>query len=357
MIEHRDDVAVIVPNYNKTKTLRACLESVYAQTYRPAEVIVVDDCSTDGSLDIARSFPCRIVKLAGNQGPSGARNAGVAASTTPLLFFVDSDTALAPDAIENAVKAYRETPDCGMVQGVYDTEPLYDDGMVEQFRVAWENFDRTRSTATFLSCTLIPRAVFDEAGGLDERLRDGEDFEFGTRVPARYRLVVTESVVTRADDEDQLLPCLWERFIRSSTLPVIVMRARRLRHDGATGFRLDMIGPAPRTRRRPPRISSMTAALTLSLLPVVFLVPWLVALQALVFLAFLAVNLEFFRFAYRLRGARFGTFVVGMQLLYHAVFFFGAGLGLLRVAYELLRGQGEPIQPGVPRAASAGAHQ
>src|SRR5690606_20394471 len=187
-------------------------------------------------------------------GSAAARNIGAVEATVPLLFFLDSDTALAPDAIENAVRAYRQTPGAGMVQGVYAPEPLYDDGLVEQYRVAFEHFDRRQSTATFLSNTLIPKHVFFEAGGLDERLRDGEDFEFGTRVPARYRLVVTEAVVTRADDVDGFWACLWERFVRASTLPVIMMRARRLPRDGERGFRLDMIGPAPRTRRRPPRI-------------------------------------------------------------------------------------------------------
>lgn len=352
-----EEVAVIVPNYNKEKTLRACLESVYAQTHPPAEVILVDDASTDRSPEIAESFPCSIVKLPGNTGPSGARNAGVAASRAPLLFFVDSDTALAPDAIANAVRAYRETPDCGMVQGIYDTEPLIDDGLVEKYRVAWEHFDRKRSTATFLSCTLIPREVFQEAGGLDERLRDGEDFEFGTRVPARYRLVVTDTVVTKADDVDKFWACLWERFVRSTTLPVIMLRAGRLEGD-TIGFRLDMIGPAPRDRRRPPRISSTLAFLTLFTLPVfALLAPWLLLVTPLLVAGFVAVNQEFFRFTYQLRGGGFALFVVGMQLAYHATFFLGAGVGLLRVGYVLLRGDADPLPTGAARTTPAGVSE
>jgi len=350
-----EDVAVIVPNFNKKKTLRACLESVYAQTHPPAEVIVVDDGSTDGSLEIAREFPCTLVELPGNRGPSAARNIGVESSSAPLLFFLDSDTALAPDAIQNAVRAFLDTPDCGMVQGVYDKEPLYDDGPVERYRVACEHFDRRESVATFLSCTLIARTVFHEAGGLDERLRDGEDFEFGTRVPAKYRLVVTETVVTKADDVDRFWECMWERFVRASTIPVIMVRARRLGGDGTLGFRLDMIGPAPRTRRRPPRISSASAALSLLMLPFVFLVPWLLPVLALLLVAFVTVNREFFRFCHEFRGKRFTLFVVWMQLCYHAAFFLGACAGLTRVAYELMRNQGEPIKTGLSPVSSAGA--
>ncbi|RCG26242.1 glycosyltransferase [Sphaerisporangium album] len=357
VVAWRADVAVIVPNYNKKKTLRACLESVYAQTYPAAEVVVVDDVSTDGSLEIAREFPCAIVEPPRNQGPAGARNLGVDSTSAPLLFFVDSDTALAPDAVHNAVKAYRETPDAGMVQGIYDREPLYDDGPVERYRVLCEHYERGQTTATFLSCTLIPRHVFEEAGRLDERLRDGEDFEFGTRVPARYRLVVTTSVVTKADDEDKFWACLAERFVRSTTLPVIMVRARRLRDDGRVGFQLNMIGTGQHKRRKPPRISSASATATFLTLPLAFLSPWLLAVPAVTFGVFAWMNRRFLGFARRHRGTGFALWVTWMQLCFHTAFFLGACVGLLRVAYELGRRQGEPVRTGLAAAPPAGARE
>jgi glycosyltransferase involved in cell wall biosynthesis len=340
-------VAVIIPSYNTRKTLRACLEAVYGQTYQPAEVLVVDDGSTDGSGEIAREFPCAVLELPGNRGPSAARNAGVAATTAPLLFFVDADTALEPDAIQNAVKAFRDTPDCGMVQGIYGPEPLYDDGWVEAYRVACEHLDRKRSVATLLSDTLIPRKVWEETGGLDERLRDGEDFEFGTRVPSRYRLVVTDTVVTRADDVDRFWACLWERFIRATTMPIVFARARRLNSD-AVGFRLEAMSP-PRDRRRPPRLSSALASLSLLMVPLAVFTPWLRPVPVLLFVAFVAshvyMNWELISFARRLRGARFAVFVAWIHMLYLAAFFVGVAVGVLRMIYLLRRGQGEPIQP------------
>jgi glycosyltransferase involved in cell wall biosynthesis len=351
------DVAVVVPNYNKKKTLLACLESVYAQTHRPTEVIVVDDASSDGSPEIARAFPCTLIELPGNRGPAAARNIGVAASNAPLLFFVDSDTALAPDAISNAVRAFLETPECGVVQGIYDKEPLFDDGPVEAYRIATEYFDRWRSAGTLLSCTLIPRVVFYEAGGLDERLRDGEDYEFGTRLPARYRVVVTETVVTKADDEDRFWACWWERFVRSSTLPVIIMRARRLRGGDTVGYRLDMTGSAGDKRRRPWRISSVLATFILVMLPFLFFAPWLLPVLVLLLAGFITINRDFFLFCYQLRGTRFALFVVGMQLCYQPAFFLGFGVGLLRVVYELLRHRGNPVDTGLSPLPSAGTRK
>lgn len=353
MVQQRDDVAVIVPNYNKKKTIQACLDSVYAQTYRPAEVIVVDDASTDGSRQIAEGYPARILRLSGNTGAAGARNLGVAHTTAPLIFFLDSDTALAPDAIENAIRAYRETPDCAMVQGVYAPDPLYDDGLVEAYRVAYEHFDRKQCTATFLSNTLVSRSAFDEAGGLDERLRDGEDFELGSRMPARYRLVVTDRVVTRADDEDTFWGCIVERFWRASTIPVILTRTRRLPRDREIGFRLDMIGPHRHTRRRPPLLGAVLAALTALSAPIAVVQPWAGLVTAASAAAFIAANAPFLGFARRHRGTGFMLFVLWMQFCYLLAFFFGAGFGLLRVAYEASRGQLDPVPIGPATAAAA----
>ena len=350
-----EGVAVIVPNYNKKKTLRACLEAVYAQTYPLAEVIVVDDRSTDGSLEIAREFPCTIIEPPRNQGPSAARNLGVDSSSAPLLFFVDSDTALAPDAVQNAVQAYRDTPDCGMVQGIYDKEPLFDDGPVERYRVFSEHFDRQRAVSTFLSNSLIPRTVFREAGGLDERLRDGEDFEFGNRVPSKYRLVVTATVVTKADDVDRFWECMWERFVRASTLPVIMLRARQL-----TGRRHDRV-PAGHDRTGSPYPTPAAADLLRlgGAEPVHAAVRLLRAVAApgarALLAVFVTVNRDFLRYSYRYRGAGFALLMAWMQFCYHTAFFLGAGAGLPRLVYELLRRQGHPAKTGLTPVSSAGS--
>ena len=292
------DVAVIIPNYNKEDAARVPA-SVHAQTHRPAgdrgrrrrhRRLSGDRAELRAGSSSWRATTGR------RPGTSGPR------ATAPLLFFLDSDTALAPDAIANAVRAYQDTPGAGMVQGVYAPEPLYDDGLVEQYRVAFEHFDRRQSTATFLSNTLIPKQVFFEAGGLDERLRDGEDFEFGTRVPAHYRLVVTESVVTWADDVDGFWACLWERFVGP---------APSGDHDaGAStaagrqrGFRLDMIRPRHARASRPDLLHAgradpgLLAGVAAGAAAVVIWARLLVA-----FLVAVAVNLPFIRFCRQLRG-------------------------------------------------------
>nr|MDT0656799.1 glycosyltransferase family A protein [Micromonospora sp. DSM 115978] len=337
-----DAVAVIVPNFNKEKVLRACLEAVYAQTLPPVEVIVVDDRSTDRSREIAREFcrdrregpECTLVEFSVNQGPSAARNAGVAASTAPLLFFVDSDTALEPDAIENAVRVLRESPGCGMVQGIYHPEPLFDDGPVEAYRVSFEYFWRRRSvgrrTATLFTASLVVREAFEAAGGLDVRLRhgDGEDAEFGTRLPDRYKLVVTDTVLTRHDDVDRFWPFLREQWSFATGTPMLMLRSWRRRKAGA-GIRVHAISPT----------GLVLSGLSLLTLPFVPVAPWLALVWLALLVASTAASHEFLRYTYRFRGAGFAAFAAWMHTVLYAVAVLGTGVGTLKAAYAVVRGR------------------
>jgi glycosyltransferase involved in cell wall biosynthesis len=140
----RPSVTVVIPNYNYAKTLRACLESVFAQSHAPVEVIVVDDASTDRSREIAAAFPCTVLAIPTNRGVSAARNLGAARARGDVLFFLDSDTALAPDALANAVDLLLDDPETGCVHGVLDPEPLFDDGPVERYHALHAHFWRRR---------------------------------------------------------------------------------------------------------------------------------------------------------------------------------------------------------------------
>jgi len=87
-------ISVIIALYNAEKVIGRCLESVYASLYKDYEVIVVDDCSTDKSYEVAKKFPCKLIRLDKNSGPAHARNVGVRHSRGAILFFIDSDTEL-----------------------------------------------------------------------------------------------------------------------------------------------------------------------------------------------------------------------------------------------------------------------
>ena len=92
-------VSVIIPVYNGQAYLRPTLKSVFAQDYRPLEVIAVDDGSIDRSAEIIRSFPEVVYLYQDNRGHAAARNAGISAANGEFLAFLDADDLWPPDKL------------------------------------------------------------------------------------------------------------------------------------------------------------------------------------------------------------------------------------------------------------------
>src|SRR3954449_9930351 len=98
--------AVVIPSYNGARWLPGVLESVAAQTLAPAEVLVVDDGSTDGSAELAAGYEgVRVLALERKGGFARAANAGLAAVSAEAVALVNTDVVLAPDWLERAVGA------------------------------------------------------------------------------------------------------------------------------------------------------------------------------------------------------------------------------------------------------------
>ena len=108
-------VSIIIPMYNCGKYIRQCLDSVFGQRWPNMEVILVDDCSTDNTLEICRPFiekdhRCSLIRAFENGGPGKSRNMGIDAAKGDFVLFLDADDWLAEDAVEKLMQA-RE--DCG----------------------------------------------------------------------------------------------------------------------------------------------------------------------------------------------------------------------------------------------------
>ena len=112
-------MTVIVPAYNEAASVADTIRSLQAQTERPFEIIVVDDCSTDGTGDVARALGVTVVRPPHNTGSkAGAQSFGLRRVRTLLTVAIDADTVLAPDALERLLPAF-ERPEvaaaCGFV--------------------------------------------------------------------------------------------------------------------------------------------------------------------------------------------------------------------------------------------------
>jgi GT2 family glycosyltransferase len=177
-------ISVIIPNYNGATTIGACLASVFSSEFSPSEVTVVDDCSADGSVDVIRRFPCRLVKLDSRSGASRARNTGAANSTGEALFFIDSDCVLNAETLSRVAEAYLERKDC-IIGGSY-TPVAYDDTFFSTFQSVFINYSELkRDEPDYIAghAMVISRELFQKSGGFPEEFMPIiEDVEFSHRL-------------------------------------------------------------------------------------------------------------------------------------------------------------------------------
>lgn len=108
-------VGIVIPNWNGRELLSACLKSVFLQSLPPADVVVVDNASSDGSVEWIRSaFPnVRLIANDRNRGFGAAVNEGILACKTPFVFLLNNDTEMEPDCLERLLEAAKAYPDYG----------------------------------------------------------------------------------------------------------------------------------------------------------------------------------------------------------------------------------------------------
>ena len=106
------DISIVVPLYNAEKYVGLCIDSIFRQTFQNFEVIMVDDCSTDRSLEVVHTYRdprIRIVRQFKNSGESASRNLGLANARGKYVYFMDDDDALLPDCLETFFRAAEES--------------------------------------------------------------------------------------------------------------------------------------------------------------------------------------------------------------------------------------------------------
>ena len=135
-------VSIIIPVYNVEQYIAACLESVASQTYTDYEVILVDDCGTDGSMRIVDDYvdvnKYRIIRHERNSGLSAARNTGTAVAKGKYVFYLDSDDTITPDCLETLV-AEAERTEAELVVG--DIRVTGDDRWIPRLKDAPDTND------------------------------------------------------------------------------------------------------------------------------------------------------------------------------------------------------------------------
>jgi glycosyltransferase involved in cell wall biosynthesis len=181
-------LSIIVPVHNGAMHLSRCLESLRLSEYPDFEVIVVDDCSTDGTHEIAERYGVRCVRLLRTLGPAGARNMGAGYAVASIFVFVDADVVLPPNALDLIAMDFTGDPQLAAVFGSYDDEPAWDD-FLSQYKNLSHSYvhqnSNERALTFWAGCGAVRREPFVEFGGFDAtryRHPSIEDIELGYRL-------------------------------------------------------------------------------------------------------------------------------------------------------------------------------
>lgn len=189
-------ITAIVPNWNRRDLLDRALADLRAQTCAPAEIVVVDNGSTDGSVELAREKGARTIALERNAGFAAAVNRGVREARTGLLAVVNNDVRLAPDWLERLRGALEDGETYFAAGKLLDeARPERIDGSFDlisraacPWRAGRDRADgpawsvRRRIRLAPFTAALFRAALFEKVGPLDERFESYlEDVDFGLR--------------------------------------------------------------------------------------------------------------------------------------------------------------------------------
>jgi len=211
-------VSILIPAYNSEQWISDTLRSAIAQTWEPKEIIVVDDGSTDRTLDVARQFESKGVQVftQTNQGAAATRNAAFKLSQGDYIQWLDADDLLSPDKITKQMSVIRQLGtnrtlvSCGWGRFLYRYHraqfvptALWCDLSITEWLVRKMGQNLHMQTATWL----VSRELTEAAGPWDTRLLGDDDGEYFCRVLLKsdgVRFVPDSKVYYRASGAGSL---------------------------------------------------------------------------------------------------------------------------------------------------------
>ncbi|MBW4681916.1 MAG: glycosyltransferase family 2 protein [Microcoleus vaginatus WJT46-NPBG5] len=316
-------VSVIIPVYNGGQDFHRCLSNLAAAMPQPIEIIVVADGDTDGSWLVAKEFGAKVLRFPTSGGPARARNLGARVANGEILFFVDADVAICPEAIGYVQSVFKREPDIAALIGSYDDAPGAGN-FLSQYRNLFHHY--THQTAceeasTFWgACGAIRRDIFLEMGGFDESYRRPtiEDIELGYRLKeAGYRIRLCKPLQVKHLKRWEPISMLKaDFFYRALPWTELLMRDSKIVND----LNLQVSN----------RIS---VVLTYALLIALIGAPWsstCLLIAGLLALSLFTLNAPLYRFFKHQRGLRFALKTIPWHWLYYFYSGLAFAIGFIR---------------------------
>jgi GT2 family glycosyltransferase len=304
-------VSIIIPVYNAVQHFSQCLAAIKRSSYVSYEIIVVDDCSTDESVEVARNNGALVLQLQNRSGPAAARNYGAENAQGDFLLFIDSDVLVQQGTLDRVVKDFSEHPDIAAVFGSYDDNPL-EKNFFSQYKNLLHHFVHqisSQEAVTFWAgCGAVRKEIFEAAGGFDKNKYSRpciEDIELGYRLRKMgYRILLDKDLqvkhlkkwdfksVLRTDIMNRAIP--WTKLILESSEKVSDLNLKLSQ-----------------------KISTALLGICLAILPLSFFRFELIYLNLILLSVILAINYKLFTFFLKLKGLYFTMAAFAMQLLYY----------------------------------------
>jgi len=189
-------VSVILLTKNSASTVQKSIESIFKQTCQPNEVVVVDGNSSDGTLEIVKKYPVKLVSEPG-LGFGYARNLGVKSTSGDIVFFLDSDCYAEPNWIENALKHLDGDSEIVGVTGRTDLSNT--ESGVARFLAYVGGRMNMPSEKRFVKIAptmnlVLRRRVIDEVGGFDNTLIRCEDTDLTYKISRNHKILYDPNV-------------------------------------------------------------------------------------------------------------------------------------------------------------------
>ncbi|MFW6082779.1 MAG: glycosyltransferase family A protein [Chloroflexota bacterium] len=254
------EISVVIPLYNKAQEIARALDSVKHQTIDPAEVIVVDDGSTDASADIVSKYRLPGLSLVQqkNAGECAARNRGVYEAKGDLIAFLDADDEWEPGFLRAVAEMWHKYPDCGMYGTAYRICVKHGDYIVPTFSsvppkgedAVLDSYFASASEGPCIwsSAVAVPRTVLRSIGGFPVGVRRGGDRVTWLRIAVDYPVAFRHSVLaTWHQGASNRVKHFYKQDSREH--PVIRAGLEALRRDELTPqMRRDLVAYVARTQ-------------------------------------------------------------------------------------------------------------
>lgn len=198
--------SVVIPLFNKEQYVANTIQSVLAQTFGDFELLIINDGSTDNSLEIVKqiSDPRISIITQENKGVSATRNHGISVSNTDYITFLDADDYWYPDFLSTLTSLIDSYPSEKVFSAAIEREFRHS-VVAAKYSVNLENeivvtdyFSASlKETVICTSAAVFEKSVFSEAGTFDENLKSGEDTDLWIRIGLKYKVVFIQKILAR----------------------------------------------------------------------------------------------------------------------------------------------------------------